>query len=35
LLKHGSKLKNPDNNGWTPLNTASEKGHVEVARQLL
>jgi ankyrin repeat protein len=28
-------LENANNNGWTPLNSAAEKGHLDIVRELL
>jgi ankyrin repeat protein len=34
LLKNGAKVESVNKNGYTPLNTADEKGHMEVVREL-
>jgi ankyrin repeat protein len=35
LLKHGAGVESANKNGWTPLNKAADKCHVEVIRELL
>ena len=35
LLKSGARAESKDNDGWTPLMFACEKGHGEVVRLLL
>jgi ankyrin repeat protein len=35
LLEKGADLAVPDNDGWTPLNAASDSGHIEVVKLLL
>jgi ankyrin repeat protein len=34
-MKYGVKLESANNNGWTTVNAAANKGHVEVVRELL
>ena len=35
LLRHQADVRAKDNIGFTPLHTASQEGHVDIARQLL
>jgi len=34
-IDHGAKVNVADNNGWTPLHTASHGGHLDVMKLLL
>ena len=35
LLDHEAKVDSQDDKGWTPINLATEKGHVEIVQKIL